>query len=74
MLDKAPIEAVISALPCHLHCSAYLDCIAAHEDSTVRADVITRTDCDRVVAAAARGDQVVQIGFQRRADEIGEGP
>ena len=69
MLDKAPIEAVISALPCHLHAAAYLDCIAAHKDLYGEKPMcITRTDCDRVVAAAARGDQVVQIGFQRRAD------
>jgi len=69
LLDLGEISAVVSALPCDLHAANYLDVIAAGKDLYGEKPIcITPADCDRVVAAANASKQVVQIGFQRRAD------
>ena len=69
LLEGKEIDAVISALPCDLHAANYLDVIAAGKDLYGEKPMcITPEDCDRVVKAAEASKQIVQIGFQRRAD------
>jgi len=70
LLERADVEAVVSALPCDLHAACYLDTIAAGKDLYGEKPMcLTVADCDKVVAAANKADkQIVQIGFQRRAD------
>jgi myo-inositol 2-dehydrogenase/D-chiro-inositol 1-dehydrogenase len=69
MLERKDIQAVVSALPCDLHAQNYLDVIAAAKDLYGEKPMcLTPTDCDKVVKAAADSKQIVQIGFQRRAD------
>lgn len=69
MLEVKDIQAVVSALPCDLHAENYLDVIAAKKDLYGEKPMcLTPADCDRVVKAAAESHQIVQIGFQRRAD------
>ena len=69
LLELREVDAVVSALPCDLHADNYLDVIAAGKDLYGEKPMcLTREDCDRVVKAANQSKQVVQIGFQRRAD------
>jgi myo-inositol 2-dehydrogenase/D-chiro-inositol 1-dehydrogenase len=70
LLARADVQAVVSALPCDLHAACYLDTIAAGKDLYGEKPMcLTVADCDAVVAAANKADkQIVQIGFQRRAD------
>jgi predicted dehydrogenase len=69
LLDMKEVQAVVSALPCDLHAQNYLDVIAAGKDLYGEKPMcLTPTDCNRVVKAANGSKQIVQIGFQRRAD------
>lgn len=69
LLELKDVQAVVSALPCDLHAANYLDVIAAGKDLYGEKPMcLTPADCDKVVAAANGSKQVVQIGFQRRAD------
>lgn len=69
LLDMKDVRAVVSALPCDLHARNYLDVIAAGKDLYGEKPMcLTPADCDKVVKAANASKQVVQIGFQRRAD------
>ena len=69
MLEHKGVDAVVSALPCDLHAACYLDVIAAGKDLYGEKPMcLTPADCEKVVAAANASKQVVQIGFQRRAD------
>jgi len=69
LLDLKGIDAVVSALPCDLHAANYLDVIAAGKDLYGEKPMcLTPADCDAVVNAAKKSKQIVQIGFQRRAD------
>lgn len=69
LLELREIDAVVSALPCDLHAPNYLDVIAAGKDLYGEKPLcITVEDCDRVVKATQASKQIVQIGFQRRAD------
>ncbi len=69
LLEDKSVAAVVSALPCDLHAAAYLDVIAAGRDLYAEKPMaLTAADCDRVVDAAETSKQVVQLGFQRRAD------
>jgi predicted dehydrogenase len=69
LLEAKDVQAVVSALPCDLHAACYLDVIAAAKDLYGEKPMcLTPTDCDRVVKAANDSNQIVQIGFQRRAD------
>lgn len=70
MLKQDDIRVVVSALPIDLHARNYLDVIAAGKDLYAEKPLaLTRTDCDAVVDAASKGDSVVMVGFQRRADQ-----
>lgn len=69
LLDLKGIGAVVSALPCDLHAAHYLAVIAAGKDLYGEKPMcLTPADCDRVVGAAEKSKQIVQIGHQRRAD------
>ena len=69
LLEVKDVQAVVSALPCDLHAACYLDVIAAGKDLYGEKPMcLTPTDCDKVVKAATDSKQIVQIGFQRRAD------
>ena len=69
LLERKDLEAVVSALPCDLHARCYLDVIAAGKDLYGEKPMcIAVADCDTVVKAANASKQIVQIGFQRRAD------
>lgn len=69
VLERKDIDAVVSALPCNLHARNYLDAIAAGKDVYGEKPMaLTVKDCDAVVKAANASKQIVQIGFQRRAD------
>ena len=69
LLDMKGIDAVVSALPCDLHAANYLDVIAAGKDLYGEKPMcLTPADCNAVVGAANKSKQIVQIGFQRRAD------
>lgn len=69
LLDLKTIDAVVSALPCDLHAAHYLDVLSAHKDLYGEKPMcLTPGDCDKVVSAANKGKQIVQIGHQRRAD------
>lgn len=63
------IKAVVSALPCDLHKDNYLAMIAAGKDLYGEKPMcLSVAECDAVVEAANKSKQIVQIGFQRRAD------
>jgi predicted dehydrogenase len=69
LLEMKDVRAVVSALPCDLHAACYLDVIAAEKDLYGEKPMcLTPADCEKVVKAANASNQVVQIGFQRRAD------
>lgn len=69
VLERRDIQAIVSALPVHLHARNYLDVIAAGKDLYAEKPMaLTPTDCDAVVNAANKSRQIVQLGFQRRAD------
>jgi myo-inositol 2-dehydrogenase/D-chiro-inositol 1-dehydrogenase len=70
LVARKEVNAVISALPCDLHCAAYLDVIAAGKDLYGEKPMCIKIeDLDKVVAAAKGAPkQMVQIGFQRRFD------
>jgi myo-inositol 2-dehydrogenase / D-chiro-inositol 1-dehydrogenase len=69
LLAMKEVDAVVSAVPVHLHSEAYLDVIASGKDLYGEKPMcLTRAECDAVVAAAERHQRIVQIGFQRRAD------
>jgi predicted dehydrogenase len=69
VLERKDIQAVVSALPVHLHARNYLDVIAAGKDLYAEKPIaLSRADCDAVVDAANKSRQIVQLGFQRRAD------
>ncbi len=69
LLEAKDIQAVVAALPCDLHAACYLDTIAAGKDLYGEKPMcLTPADCDKVVKAANASKQIVQIGFQRRAD------
>ncbi|AWM35766.1 Inositol 2-dehydrogenase [Gemmata obscuriglobus] len=69
LLEMKDVQAVVSALPCDLHAACYLDAIGAEKDLYGEKPMcLTPQDCDRVVKATGASKQVVQIGFQRRAD------
>jgi len=69
LLEAKDVNVVISALPCDLHAACYLDVIAASKDLYGEKPMcLTPADCDKVVKAANASKQIVQIGFQRRAD------
>ncbi len=69
LLAAPGIDAIVSALPCDLHWQNYLDVIAAGKDLYGEKPMcLSAADCEEVVNAAAASGQIVQIGFQRRAD------
>ncbi len=69
LLEDKNVQAVVSALPCDLHAACYLDVIAAGKDLYGEKPMcLTPADCEKVVKAANASKQIVQIGFQRRAD------
>ncbi len=63
------VDAIVSAIPCDLHASCYLDTIAAGKDLYGEKPMcLTRGDLDAVVKATRQSKRIVQIGHQRRAD------
>lgn len=69
LLERADVDAVVSALPCALHAVQYQDTIAAGKDLYAEKPMcLSVPECNAVVAAANGSDRIVQVGFQRRAD------
>lgn len=69
MLESKSIEAVVSALPVHLHAQCYLDAIAAGKDIYAEKPLcMTWAECEKVVDAVSKSKVIFQVGFQRRAD------
>ncbi|HZP84482.1 MAG TPA: Gfo/Idh/MocA family oxidoreductase [Chthonomonadaceae bacterium] len=69
LLARKDVDAVISALPCDLHGQNYLDVIAAGKDLYAEKPMcLSVAECNAVVDAANKSQQIVQVGFQRRAD------
>ena len=69
LLESQDVDGVVSALPCDLHAQNYLDVISAGKDLYGEKPMcLSPQDCNAVVDAANASKQIVQIGFQRRAD------
>jgi myo-inositol 2-dehydrogenase / D-chiro-inositol 1-dehydrogenase len=69
LLKRDDVQGVVSALPCDLHHQNYLDVIAAGKDLYAEKPMcLSAAECNAVVEAAKNSQQIVQIGFQRRAD------
>ena len=69
LLALPTIDAVVSALPCDLHRRNYIDTIVAGKDLYGEKPMcLNAAECDEIVEAARASSQIVQIGFQRRAD------
>ncbi len=69
LLQRDDIVGVVSALPCDLHAQNYLEVIASGKDLYAEKPMcLTPADCQKIVDAAEQSKQIVQIGFQRRAD------
>lgn len=70
LLAQPDLQAVTSALPVDLHAACYQDALKAGKDLYAEKPMcITLAECDAFVKAAeAAKNQIVQIGFQRRAD------
>jgi len=69
VLERRDVQAVVSALPVNLHARNYLDVIAAGKDLYAEKPLcLTPAECRAIVTAAHRSRQIVQVGFQRRAD------
>jgi predicted dehydrogenase len=69
LLERKDIDAVVSALPCYLHAPNYLDVIAAGKDLYAEKPLcLTPEECWKIVEATQKSKQIVQVGFQRRAD------
>ena len=70
LLAQPDLQAVSSALPVDLHSACYQDVLKAGKDLYAEKPMcITLAQCDDFVKAAADAkNQIVQIGFQRRAD------
>jgi len=71
LLARDDIDAVVLAVPCHLHTPMYLDCFAAGKHFYGEKPLaITVNETEAMVAAQKKNPQVIgQIGFQRRATE-----
>ena len=64
LLEMKAVDAVVSALPCDLHAANYLEVLAAGKDLYGEKPMcLTPSDCDKVVSAANKSKQVVQIGL-----------
>lgn len=69
LLARDDIQGTVSALPCNLHHQNYLDTIAAGKDLYAEKPMcLNAKECQEVVDAAQGSNQIVQLGFQRRAD------
>ena len=69
LLRNGHVDALVSALPCDLHHACYLDVIAAAKDLYAEKPLcLSVTECNAIVEAANSSNQIVQVGFQRRAD------
>ena len=70
LLARPDLQAVTSALPVDLHAPCYHDVLRAGKDLYAEKPMcLSLPECDAFVKAAAEAkDQIVQIGFQRRAD------
>ncbi len=69
LLEHREVDVVVSALPVDLHAPCYLDVLAAGKDLYAEKPLgLTVAEGDAVAKAAAKGKQIVQVGFQRRAD------
>lgn len=69
MLEHRDVDAVVSALPVDLHAACYLDVMAAGKDLYAEKPLgLTIDEADAVAKAVENGKQIVQVGFQRRAD------
>ncbi len=69
LLARDDLDAVVIAVPCDLHAPMYLDAITAGKHMYGEKPMcLTVEECRRIVAAEARGESIVQIGFQRRCN------
>ena len=70
LLGRTDVDAVISALPCDLHASCYVDAIRAGKHVYGEKPLaLSPSGCDSVIAEASRSPSlVVHIGHQRRSN------
>jgi predicted dehydrogenase len=70
LLARDDVDAVVVALPCHLHAATYLAALAAGKHLYAEKPLgLTLAECDAVIAAAAaRPDLAVHVGYQRRSN------
>jgi predicted dehydrogenase len=69
LLEVKGLQAVTSALPVDLHFVCYTDVLAARKDLYAEKPMcLTLKQCDKLIALEKKSGQIVQIGFQRRAD------
>ena len=70
VLDRPEVDAVISALPCDLHASTYVEVIRAGKHLYGEKPLaLTLEDCDLVAREAARAPRLqVHVGYQRRSN------
>ncbi len=70
VLERADVDAVLVALPCDLHASAYRDAIRAGKHLYGEKPLApTLLECDLVIAEAARAPELaVHVGYQRRSN------
>jgi myo-inositol 2-dehydrogenase/D-chiro-inositol 1-dehydrogenase len=70
LLERSEIDAIVAALPCDLHASAYEKALKAGKHLYAEKPLgLTLAECDRLIAEAdARLSQVVHVGFQRRSN------
>jgi predicted dehydrogenase len=70
LFDRKDVDAVIIALPCDAHVSAYSDALAAGKHLYAEKPLgITLDDCDRLIDGATAAPKLaVHVGFQRRSN------
>jgi predicted dehydrogenase len=70
VFDRQDVDAVIVALPCHVHETSYHDAIQSGKHLYAEKPLaLTMSACDRLIAESARATNLtVHIGFQRRSN------
>jgi predicted dehydrogenase len=70
LLERTDVDAVVVALPCDAHASAYQAALGAGKHLYAEKPLaLTVADCDALIARSAeRPDLAVHVGFQRRSN------
>jgi predicted dehydrogenase len=70
LLERTDVDAVAVAIPCDLHASVYAQALEAGKHLYAEKPLgLSLAECDRLIeVAAARPQQVVHVGYQRRSN------